>query len=122
MHMKFLRSIVTTIILFSPLLVQAQATSTSSTSGKVVKLKNPLGAGVESVPQVVNNVLRAALGIVGAVALLMFVYGGFLWLTSGGSTDRVKRGKDVMVWAAIGLAIVFASATLVSFVLGAFSR
>jgi len=98
------------------------AASTAPGKDNRVTLKNPLGKGVTSIPAIANNIIRAALGMIGAIALLMFVYGGFLWLTSGGSPDKVKKGKDVMVWAAIGLVIVFTSAALVSFVLGAFSK
>jgi hypothetical protein len=58
---------------------------------------------------------------VGAVALLMFVYGGLLWLTSGGAADKVNKGKEVMVWAVIGLVVIFSSYGLVKFVFGAFS-
>jgi uncharacterized membrane protein YjfL (UPF0719 family) len=49
----------------------------------------------------------------------MFVYGGFTWLTSGGSAERIKKGKDILVWAVIGLVVIFASYTAVDFVLTA---
>jgi len=46
----------------------------------------------------------------------MFVYGGLIWLTSGGTPDKIKKGMDVLLWAAIGLVVIFASYTLVDFV------
>jgi uncharacterized membrane protein YjfL (UPF0719 family) len=39
-----------------------------------------------------------------------------MWLTSGGSPDKIKKGMDVLIWAAIGLIVIFASYTLVEFV------
>lgn len=84
---------------------------------RTVVLKNPLNTS--SIPELVANILKAAVGIVGAVALLIFVYGGFLWLTSGGEAGKVQQGKDAMKWAIVGLFVVFSSYALVSFVLSA---
>jgi hypothetical protein len=82
-----------------------------------INLTNPIAA--TNVPQLIGSIIKEVLGIVGALALLMFVYGGFLWLTSGGSPDRIKKGKDILVWAVIGLVVIFASYTLVDFVIKA---
>ncbi|MBI5732124.1 MAG: hypothetical protein HY982_02065 [Candidatus Magasanikbacteria bacterium] len=46
------------------------------------------------------------LKIVGGAALIMFIYGGFVILTAAGG-ERVKKGKDILVAAVIGLVIVF---------------
>jgi hypothetical protein len=56
---------------------------------------------------VVANVGNYVLGLVGAVVLLMFVVGGFYFLTAGGNMDRVKTGKRYIVTSVVGLAIVF---------------
>lgn len=69
-----------------------------------------------TVPGLVANILKTAIGIVGALALLMFIYGGLRWLTSAGEPAKIQAGKDAMKWAAIGLVIIFSSYTLVSFV------
>jgi len=62
------------------------------------------------------NVAHLILGVVGALTLLMFVYGGLVWVLSGGSADRVKKGKDIIVGSVIGLVIVFSSYLIVQFV------
>lgn len=56
------------------------------------------------------------LGIVGSLTLAMFVYGGFLMLTSAGSSEKVGEAKKVIIAAAIGLLIVFASYSIIRFV------
>lgn len=53
--------------------------------------------------------------IVGALALLFFIYGGFTLILSRGATEQVKKGKDIMVAAIIGLVIVFGAYMLVRF-------
>lgn len=68
---------------------------------------------------VVVGIARIILGFVGSLALVMFVYGGILFLISGGSSDKVGQAKKIIVAAVVGLLIVFASYMIVSFVLGA---
>mgnify|MGYP001582111474 CR=1 FL=1 len=54
-------------------------------------------------------------GLVGALALLFFIYGGFTLILSRGSTEQVKKGKDILVAAIVGLVIVFGAYMLVKF-------
>ncbi len=97
-------------------------TTTTPSTPPAQELINPLGgtneapAGVTSVPALIANIIKTILGVIGAVALFMFVWGGFGWLTSGGNPDKVKQGKDTLVWATIGLLVIFASYTLVDVV------
>jgi len=51
--------------------------------------------------------------------LLMMIYGGFLMLTSSGSSGQIDKAKKIIVGAVIGLVIVFAAYTAVQFILGA---
>jgi|GEM_PF-6712920 len=79
-------------------------------------LQNPLGSGVDSVPSFINRIIKAILGIVGSVALIQFVYGGFLVMTSGTAGDH-KKGLETMKFAFYGLVIIFTAYVLVSFVI-----
>lgn len=82
-------------------------------------LTNPIN--VKTVPELVNNILKTVIGIVGALSLLIFIYGGLRWLTSAGEPAKIQAGKDAMKWAAIGLVVIFSSYALVSFVFKAFT-
>lgn len=62
------------------------------------------------------NVANKILMMVGGVALLVFIYGGFLILTAAGG-DNVKKGKETLVAAVIGLIIIFSAQLLLNFVL-----
>lgn len=100
----------------------ASSTGTAGTPEKI-KLENPLGGSgageVTSPTRLIGNIIKTILTIVGALALGMFVYGGFTWLTSAGSPEKVKKGKDILIWATIGLIVIFTSYTAVDFVLTA---
>lgn len=81
----------------------------------VTRLTNPLG--ITSIPELVGRIIKAALGIVGSIALLMFIYGGFTLLTSSGNDKMVQKGKNIIVWATIGLVVIFVSYVAVNFVI-----
>lgn len=82
---------------------QQSAAKTNSTV-----LENPLG-NVNSVSQLYGRIIYAFLGLSGAVALVMFILGGFSWMTAGGNDEKVKKGKDTLLWATLGLIIIFSS-------------
>lgn len=55
--------------------------------------------------------------IVGIVAVIMVIYGGFRYITSGGDSGRVGNAKNTLIYAVIGLIIVALAQFLVHFVL-----
>lgn len=97
------------LVIFGFLVKTAQAVSTTN-------LNNPLGS-IETPQVLIGKLINSALGIVGSITLLMFVYGGFIWMTSSGSSDKIKKGKDIILWSAIGLAVIFSSYALVALVI-----
>jgi len=60
-----------------------------------------------------NTVLKWLFGIVGAIGLAMFVYGGIKWITSAGAGGEVTAGKKAMTNAIIGLVIMFSAGAVV---------
>jgi len=77
------------------------------------QLTNPLGEDIDTPQALIGRVINSILGVVGSLALLMFVYGGLTWMTSSGNSEKVKKGRDILIWSAIGLVIIFASYGLV---------
>ncbi len=78
--------------------------NSGAASGGTVSLTNPLGT--TDPREIIGNLIKAVLSIIGSVTLLMFVYGGVLWITSMGNDKQVAKGKAVLVWAVAGLAII----------------
>lgn len=66
--------------------------------------------------QVFANLATFVLGISGSAVLFMFIYGGFSWVFSHGDGKWVERGKDTMIGATIGLAIIFGSYVALNFI------
>jgi len=65
--------------------------------------------------QTFTNIAQLILGIVGGLVLLMFVYGGFTFLISGGDSAKVEKGKTIIKNALTGLVIIFFSGMLLNY-------
>jgi len=118
--MKFFLISIFIFILFSPLIAFAEQGAIGGPGvTEPVQLPNPLGTGAEktNIPTLLGNVVKAILGIVGSLALVMFIYGGIIWMTSSGNAEQVTKGKNIVIWATIGLVVIFSAYALVNFVL-----
>jgi Zn-dependent protease with chaperone function len=81
-----------------------------------VSVPNPL-PNVNNVPTLVNNIIKGFLGVSGALALFFVFQGGITWMMSRGNADKVKSGKDMIVWAIFGLVAIFLSYAIINIVL-----
>lgn len=54
--------------------------------------------------------------IIGILAVLMFVIAGIYFVISAGNPEKVKKARDIAIWAAIGVAISLAGTGLVALV------
>ena len=66
-----------------------------------------------------NSLVNILLIVVGVVSVVMIIFGGFKFVTSGGDTDKTKSARNTIIYAAIGLALVLLSSFIVSFVFNA---
>lgn len=83
---------------------------------KEVKLSNPLEVSANP-SQIIGLIIKSALGVIGGLALVMVVWGGFQWLTSAGNPEKVKKGSSTMLWAIVGLILALGSYVLVGTIL-----
>jgi hypothetical protein len=67
--------------------------------------------------QILINGVNILFGLVGSLTLIMFIYGGVMFLVSSGNTERVTKAKQILINAIIGLIIIFTSYLIIQFVL-----
>ena len=73
--------------------------------------------GVGGVLGFIFEIVQILIYIVGGIAVLFLVYGGFLFIVDpGGSGDGAKKGKQIIFNALIGLAIVLLATAIVQVV------
>lgn len=66
---------------------------------------------------IIARIISIILTFLGVLALVLIIYAGFLWMTSGGEEDKVSRAKSVLKNAIIGLLIIFSSWALTNFII-----
>lgn len=79
-------------------------------------LPNPFGSNTTSPTDVIVNVINFAIGIIGIIALVMFIYGGFVILTAHGNADQMKKGTHTLVYAIVGMIVVLTSYSVLSYI------
>ncbi len=75
-------------------------------------------ASSDRVNEIVALVINIFSWVVGVVAVIMIIYGGFQYITAAGDTTKVGNAKNTILYALIGLVIVALSQIIVKFVLG----
>lgn len=109
------------LILFSPVLVQAQDSGlvpADHTGGCPVGYSGNCGNyELNDFIILAINISRWILGIVGSLTLVMFIYGGFIFLISTGSSEKIGEAKKIITAAVVGLLIVLSSFLIIKFVL-----
>ena len=64
-----------------------------------------------------TEVLNWIFGIIGIVAVIMIILGGFTLMTSSGDPGKVKKGKDTILYGVIGLVVALLAVVIVNFVI-----
>jgi hypothetical protein len=82
---------------------------------KTYGYESPLGDA--SIPNLIGRVITQILPLIGSLFLVLFLWGGFLWLTSNGDETRVKKARGTLTNAVIGMAIIIGAYTIVAFLL-----
>lgn len=63
------------------------------------------------------NYTKRAFSFLGVAAFVMFVYGGFVMVTSFGNPEKFKQGRGVLIAAIVGIIITMSAYLLINFVL-----
>ncbi|MFW0862714.1 MAG: pilin [Candidatus Komeilibacteria bacterium] len=114
--------IIVLILLVTPLLASASVLQDSSfyPEGSTDYEDSCIADGSCSLDQGFNTFVvlsKWGLGILGSFALLFFIFGGIMWLTSGGKSGKIEKGKDIMVNTVIGIVIVMGAWLIVQTIL-----
>jgi len=94
-----------------PLAVHAQ----TATPVSIEDTGGAIGLPNTDLKQAVLRTLSLVLALLGLVAVIMVVWGGFTWLTSGGDETKVESAKKIISAAVIGLIVVLLSWAIVLF-------
>lgn len=66
---------------------------------------------------VFTTIVNVLLFIIGAVSVIMIIFGGFRYVTSGGDSGGVTSAKNTILYAVVGLVVAVLAYAIVNFVL-----
>lgn len=78
---------------------------------------NSTGLGQGDLTSTIGSIIRAALGFLGVIAVVIILYGGFKWMTAGGNEEKVDEARKLIIAGIIGLAIILSAYAIASFVI-----
>ena len=79
--------------------------------------ESEVSSGTEGINTIVETIINVFSIIVGVVSVIMIIYGGFRYITSGGDSGNVSGAKNTIIYAVIGLVVVALAQFIVQFVL-----
>ncbi|HBW74257.1 MAG TPA: hypothetical protein DEF59_03270 [Candidatus Magasanikbacteria bacterium] len=75
------------------------------------------GLGQKDIRETVGNIINVALGLLGIVAVVIILIGGFEWMTAGGNEEKTGEAKKRIMAGVIGLAIILSAYAIAKFVI-----
>ena len=75
------------------------------------------GVATDKVNNLITTVINVFSAVVGVAAVIMIIWSGFRYITSGGDSNKVSGAKNTIIYAVIGLIIVALAQFIVKFVL-----
>lgn len=76
--------------------------------------KKGAGLGEAQDPRlIVANLIKVSLSIVGTIAVVFGIAGGFIVMTSGGNEEKVGSGKKILFYSVVGLSIILGAYSIV---------
>lgn len=74
-------------------------------------------SGDNTLPDTIIGILNGIVGVLAVICVIVIVIGGVQYMTSSGDAGKVKKAKDTILYALIGLVICALAAAIVNFVI-----
>ena len=82
---------------------------------KIAGCNEPTGKK-KDVVEIVQSGVNVVISLVGMLAVFSIIYGGFTYITAQSDPAKIKRGKDMVVYAVVALVVAFLAYGIVIFV------
>ena len=84
---------------------------------ETVREANGCEGSEDKLPGIVINIINAIITVLGIVAVIFIIIGGVQYMTSTGDAPKVKKARDTILYAVIGLAVCVLAFIIVNFVI-----
>ena len=89
----------------------------SNATDEVKRANGCDGSAKDGLPNAITNIVNSVIGAIGIVAVIFIVVGGVNYMASSGDATKVKKAKDTILYATIGLVICALAFAIVNFVI-----
>ena len=66
---------------------------------------------------IVAQIIKAVLGLLAIIFLVLIIYAGFKWMTAGGNEDQAREARKYIMHAVLGLIIIMCAYAVTLFVM-----
>lgn len=100
-----------------PMAAMAQSGGVTANDLLPSNVGGAIGLGTTDVRVTIARIIRTAMGLLGIIAVMIVLYGGFKWMTAGGAEEAVGDAKKIITSGIIGLIIILTAYAIASFVI-----
>lgn len=106
----------------APLSVSADGISTigdtcNNAAGQGTGSNEVCGSTKDNLPSMIKTIVNVLLYIVGAASVVMIIWGGIVFTTSGGNENSIKSARAIITYSVVGLVIAFLAYAIVNWVI-----
>lgn len=120
--MKKINSFFLSLVLSGVLLSAMPAGAQPAPVTKEELLPSGIGTEIGTSPNAdvrvtIARIIRVAMSLLGIVAVVIVLIGGFKWMTAGGNEEQTGEAKKWIFSGVIGLAIILSAYALTNFII-----
>lgn len=116
-----------TIFAFGALLAPSVSLAADAAVGDtfgVAKVQTGLGGAIGQTKLIdtITGIIRIGLSLLGIIAVVIILAGGFKWMTAGGNEDKVGEARKMIISGVIGMAIIMSAFAIANFVISSLAE
>ena len=118
-----LAMVLVAVFALGALLAPAVSLAQGDTFG-IQKVSTGLGdtLGHKGLIDTITGIIKIGLSLLGIIAVVIILAGGFKWMTAGGNEDKVGEARKMIISGVIGLAIIMSAFAIANFVIGSLAK
>lgn len=90
-------------------------------ANKVTQGINAAGGGnAPTLQSSIQQIINVLLFVIGAIAVIMIIIGGFKYVISNGDSSQITSAKNTILYAVIGIVVALLAYAIVNFVVNSF--
>ncbi len=64
---------------------------------------------------IIGRLINVFMSLLGMLAVILMLYGGFIWMTAQGDPEKVKKAQQIILTATVGIIVIFSAWALATF-------